>query len=65
MAVAPLRLHGRLRRNERGFLLETDDGHIWRLTGAEDFAPLSCRQVIVEGRKVGSSQLDVLWIGPA
>lgn len=65
-AVAPLRLRGRLRRNERGFLLEIDDGPIWRLTGAEEFAPLLAdTDIIVEGRKAGSGLLDVLWMGPA
>jgi len=42
-----------------------DDGHIWRLTGAEDFAPLEHREVIVEARKASSSLLEVFWIGPA
>lgn len=41
------------------------DGHIWRLTGAEDFAPLGHTEVIVEARKVSSSLLEVFWIGPA
>lgn len=42
-----------------------NDGHMWRLTGAEDFAPLEHQPVIVEARKVSSSLLDVFWIGPA
>jgi len=42
-----------------------DDGHIWRLTGAEDFTPLEHRRVIVEARKASSSLLDVFWIGVA
>ena len=65
MAAAPLRLHGRLRRNARGFLLEMDDGHVWRLRGAQDFPPLLDTAVIVEARKASSSLLDVLWLGPA
>lgn len=65
MAVAPLRLHGHLRRNARGFLLEMDDGHVWRLKGAQDFPPLLDTVVIVEARKASSSLLDVLWLGPA
>lgn len=64
MAAAPLRLHGHLRRNARGFLLEMDDGHVWRLKGAQDFPPLHTA-VIVEARKASSSLLDVLWLGPA
>ncbi|MFC4194140.1 DUF5818 domain-containing protein [Novosphingobium lubricantis] len=64
-ATAPLRLQGALRPSERGFLLEMDDGHIWRLSGAEDFAPLEHREVIVEARKASSSLLEVFWIGPA
>ena len=39
-AAVPLRLQGRLRRSERGFLLEMEDGHVWRLEGAQDFPPL-------------------------
>ena len=65
MAAVPLRLHGRLRRNARGFLLEMDDGHVWRLKGAQDFPPLLDTAVIVEARKASSSLLDVLWLGPA
>ncbi|MFC0203312.1 DUF5818 domain-containing protein [Novosphingobium soli] len=65
MAAVPLRLHGRLRRNARGFLLEMDDGHVWRLRGAQDFPPLLDTEVIVEARKASSSLLDVLWMGPA
>ena len=65
MAAAPLRLHGHLRRNARGFLLEMDDGHVWRLKGAQDFPPLVDATVIVEGRKASPSLLDVLWLGPA
>ena len=65
MAAAPLRLHGHLRRNARGFLLEMDDGHVWRLKGAQDFPPLLDAEVIVEARKASSSLLDVLWLGPA
>ena len=64
MAAAPLRLHGHLRRNARGFLLEMDDGHVWRLKGAQDFPPL-VDAVVVEGRKASPSLLDVLWLGPA
>jgi hypothetical protein len=63
--AAPLRLRGHLRRNERGFLLEMDDGHVWRLKGAQDFPPLLDAAVIVEARKASSSLLDILWIGPA
>ena len=63
--ATPLRLQGRLRRTERGFLLEMDDGHVWRLNGAQDFAPLVDAAVIVEARKVSSSLLDVFWIGSA
>lgn len=65
MAAVPLRLLGCLRRNARGFLLEMDDGHVWRLKGAQDFPPLLDRAVIVEARKASSSLLDVLWLGPA
>ena len=64
-AATPLRLQGRLRRTERGFLLAMDDGHVWRLKGAQDFAPLLDAAVIVEARKASSSLLDVLWVGPA
>lgn len=63
--VAPLRLRGRLRRTERGFLLDMEDGHVWRLNGAQDFPPLVDATVIVEGRKASPSLLDVLWLGPA
>jgi hypothetical protein len=62
--VAPLRLRGRLRRTERGFLLDMEDGHVWRLNGAQDFPPL-VDAVVVEGRKASPSLLDVLWLGPA
>ena len=65
MAAAPLRLHGHLRRNARGFLLEMDDGHVWRLKGAQDFPPLLDTAVIVEARKASNSLLEVLWLGPA
>lgn len=65
MAAVPLRLRGHLRRNARGFLLEMDDGHVWRLNGAQDFPPLLDTEVIVEARKASSSLLDVLWMGPA
>ena len=65
MAAVPLRLHGHLRRNARGFLLEMDDGHVWRLRGAQDFPPLLDSAVIVEARRASSSLLDVLWLGPA
>ncbi|MGE4411691.1 MAG: DUF5818 domain-containing protein [Sphingobium sp.] len=64
-AAAPLRLRGQLRRSERGFLLEMEDGHVWRLEGAQDFPPLVDATVIVEGRKASPSLLDVLWLGPA
>ncbi|AMK24734.1 hypothetical protein HY78_24570 [Rhizorhabdus wittichii DC-6] len=64
-AAVPLRLQGRLRRSERGFLLEMEDGHVWRLEGAQDFPPLVDATVIVEGRKASPSLLDVLWLGPA
>lgn len=64
-AATPLRLQGRLRHNERGFLLEMDDGHVWRLKGAQDFPPLLDAAVIVEARKASGSLLDVLWLGPA
>ncbi|RIA46497.1 MULTISPECIES: DUF5818 domain-containing protein [Sphingomonadaceae] len=63
--VAPLRLRGRLRRTERGFLLDMEDGHVWRLNGAQDFPPLVDAVVVVEGRKASPSLLDVLWLGPA
>lgn len=63
-AVA-LRLRGELRRSERGFLLEMEDGHVWRLEGAQDFPPLVDTTVIVEARKASSSLLDVLWLGSA
>ncbi|WP_157801416.1 DUF5818 domain-containing protein, partial [Sphingobium sp. LB126] len=46
-AAVPLRLQGRLRRSERGFLLEMEDGHVWRLEGAQDFPPLVDATVIV------------------
>ena len=62
---ALLRLRGRLRRTERGFLLDMEDGHVWRLEGAQDFPPLVDATVIVEGRKASPSLLDVLWLGPA
>lgn len=65
MAVVPLRLRGVLHTSDRGFLLETDDGHVWRLSGAEDLTPLEYSNVIVEARKVSNSLLDVLWIGSA
>lgn len=65
MASVPLRLHGHLRRNARAFLLEMEDGHVWRLKGAQDFPPLLDTEVIVEARKASSSLLDVLWLGPA
>ena len=65
MAAAPLRLRGQLRRSERGFLLEMEDGHVWRLNGAQDFPPLVDATVIVEARKASSILLDVLWMGPA
>ncbi|KMS63169.1 hypothetical protein V475_04870 [Sphingobium baderi LL03] len=42
-----------------------DDGHVWRLKGAQDFPPLLDTAVIVEARKASSSLLDVLWLGPA
>ncbi|WP_353682139.1 DUF5818 domain-containing protein [Sphingobium sp.] len=42
-----------------------DDGHVWRLRGAQDFPPLLDTEVIVEARKASSSLLDVLWMGPA
>ena len=64
-AAVPLRLQGLLRPSERGILLEMDDGHIWRLTGAEDFAALGHTEVIVEARKTSSGRLEVFWIGPA
>jgi hypothetical protein len=65
MAAVPLRLHGHLRRNAHGFLLEMDDGHVWRLKGAQDFPPLVDSAVIVEARRASSSLFDVLWLGPA
>lgn len=65
MTTVPLRLQGRLRRNARGFLLEMDDGHVWRLKGVQDFPPLLDAIVIIEARRASSSLLDVLWIGPA
>lgn len=63
--AAPRRLQGHLRPSERGFLLDMDDGPVWRLAGVEDFAPFADKKVIVEARKAGSGLLDILWIGLA
>lgn len=65
MSEAPLRLRGWLRRSERGFLLEMDDGHRWRLTGVDDLSAFEDAAIIVEARRVNTGQLEVLWAGAA
>jgi len=65
MTVVPLRLRGVLHTNERGFLLEAEDGHVWRIEGAEAYAALVDQAVIVEAYKRGVNLLELLWAGPA
>ncbi|MCG2841280.1 DUF5818 domain-containing protein [Sandaracinobacter sp. RS1-74] len=64
-ATAPSRLRGILRATERGYRLETDDGHIWRVEGAVPAAELVDRSVVVEAYRRTATLLDLLWIGPA
>jgi hypothetical protein len=63
--VSPLRLRGRLRQGDRGYLLVTDDGPVWRLTGTETCVQFVGAEVVVEARKADSTLLEVLWMGPA
>ncbi|WP_443018172.1 DUF5818 domain-containing protein [Sphingobium sp. TCM1] len=61
----PLRLRGILRLNDRGPLLEIDDGPVWRLQTEDDLAELQDQAVRVEAWQRGASLLELLWIGPA
>lgn len=61
----PARLHGTLRATVRGYHLHGDDGQVWRVDGAEAFADLADRPVVVEAYRCASNRLDLLWAGPA
>ena len=61
---APSRIRGILRASERGFLLESDDGDVWRVEGAQPYADLLDRPVIVEAYRRSPSLLVLLWAGP-
>jgi hypothetical protein len=62
---APLRLRGIVRFTDRGPLLETEDGPVWRLETADDLHAHRDRTVRIEAWQRGASLLELLWIGPA
>ena len=62
-SAVPSRLRGVLRTSERGFLLETEDGHVWRVEGAEPYADLADRPVVVEAYRRTPTLLELLWAG--
>jgi len=63
MSVVPSRLRGILRTGERGFFLEAEDGHVWRVEGAQAFADLTDRPVIIEAYRRTPAVLELLWAG--
>lgn len=63
MSPAPSRIRGVLRTSERGFLFEADDGHVWRVEGAEPYADLADRPVVVEAYRRTPTLLELLWAG--
>ncbi|MBO9579495.1 MAG: hypothetical protein J7498_01220 [Sphingobium sp.] len=59
----PLRLRGTLRIGERGPVLETEDGPVWRLETSDDLGDRCDQQVQIEGFRRGPGSLELLWIG--
>ena len=63
MSATPSRIRGILRAGERGFLLECEDGHVWRVEGADAFGHLAGRSVVVEAYHRTPTLIDILWAG--
>jgi len=61
--TAHIRLGGTLRRVERGMILETEAGAIWRLAVPADLVVPADGPVIIEGRTTAVDQLEAIWIG--
>ncbi|MBB3928590.1 hypothetical protein GGR43_004335 [Sphingobium jiangsuense] len=63
--IAPVRLRGILRAGDRGFHLDSEDGQVWRIEGAEPYASLAGQPVVIEAYRRASGALELLWAGPA
>lgn len=61
--TAHVRIGGVLRRMERGMILETEGGAIWRLAVAADLVVPADGPVIIEGRTLAADQVEAIWIG--
>jgi hypothetical protein len=62
MTMKRIRLTGTILESERGALLETDDGAIWKLKTENDTLPVSGTKVIVDAGIIDEFSLQVDWI---
>ena len=65
MTMKRIRLNGTILKSERGPLLETNDGIIWKLNAENIKLPDEGTKVIVEAGVANEQYLEVDWIGNA